>query len=140
MTQGELAKQLGIRQNTLSTWETGRYEPDNEMLRKLARIFGVSVGYVLGDDSPWEEMPGDQIDYLRMIRLLRTVQQLTPSQYDEVLEYATKIMVGEHPSTKIENGDTVILTAYRAAPPEIRAIIDTALAPYHQNAIESSTA
>ena len=40
----------------------------------------------------------------------------------------------------ISNADAALLRAYHAAPQEIRAIVDTALAPYRQEAIESSTA
>ena len=40
----------------------------------------------------------------------------------------------------IAEADAAVLTAYHAAPREIRAIIDTALAPYRQDAIGSSTA
>lgn len=46
--QIELAKELKIAQGTLSTWETGKYEPDNESLKKLADYFNVSVDYLLG--------------------------------------------------------------------------------------------
>lgn len=44
------------------------------------------------------------------------------------------------PSPVISEGDAAVLAAYHAAPREIRAIVDTALAPYQQDAIESSTA
>lgn len=46
--QIELAKELKIAQGTLSTWETGKYEPDNESLKKLADYFNVSVDFLLG--------------------------------------------------------------------------------------------
>lgn len=44
------------------------------------------------------------------------------------------------PAPVIAEADAAVLTAYHAAPREIRAIIDTALAPYRQEAIGSSTA
>ena len=48
MTQKELAKHLQIADSTLSYWEMGKYEPDNESLRKLSRFFLVSIDYILG--------------------------------------------------------------------------------------------
>ena len=48
MTQRELAKYLQIADSTLSYWEMGRYEPDNEALMKLSRFFQVSIDYILG--------------------------------------------------------------------------------------------
>jgi len=44
------------------------------------------------------------------------------------------------PAPVIAEKDAVVLGAYHAAPQEIRAIVDTALAPYRQEAIGSSTA
>ena len=50
MTQKELAKYLQIADSTLSYWEMGRYEPDNEALMKLSRFFQVPIDYILGGD------------------------------------------------------------------------------------------
>ena len=44
------------------------------------------------------------------------------------------------PSPELEPEEETLLLAWRAAPPEIRAIIDTALAPYKKDAISSETA
>lgn len=51
MTQATLAGKLGIAQNTLSYWEKGTYDPDNESLQKIADLFECSVDYVLCRDS-----------------------------------------------------------------------------------------
>jgi transcriptional regulator with XRE-family HTH domain len=50
MTQKELANHLQIANSTLSYWETGKYEPDNESLKKLSRFFLVPIDYILGGD------------------------------------------------------------------------------------------
>jgi len=42
ITQKELAKHMKISDSTLSYWEMGKYEPDNEALMKLSRYFKVS--------------------------------------------------------------------------------------------------
>lgn len=44
------------------------------------------------------------------------------------------------PTADLTPEEEDLLVAWRKAPDEIRAIIGTALAPYHQSAIESSTA
>lgn len=48
LKQMDVAKALNIPQSTLSTYETGRYEPDTEMLKKLADYYEVSVDELLG--------------------------------------------------------------------------------------------
>ena len=49
--QKVLASELGIRQNTLSQYETGVREPDLKMLCKIANSLDVSVGYLLGQEE-----------------------------------------------------------------------------------------
>lgn len=53
--QKVLANELGIRQNTLSQYETGVREPDLEMLCKIANKLDVSVGYLLGQEEEQKE-------------------------------------------------------------------------------------
>lgn len=48
MTQIELADLCNISQSALSGYETGKYEPDNTTLRRLADIFHVSIDEILG--------------------------------------------------------------------------------------------
>lgn len=133
MKQRELAEELGISQNTLSTWETGRYEPDAEMLKRIASVFNVSVDYLLGGDPPWSNMRGDQLDFLGVIRLMRTIEQLTPPQFDQVIEYAENLMLGEEPVSSgpaISDTDITLLRAYHAASLRDRGLIDQILQAY----------
>ncbi len=39
---------MNVRQNTISNWELGKSQPDNESLQKLSELFSVSVDYILG--------------------------------------------------------------------------------------------
>ena len=54
MTQKELANCLQISDSTLSYWEIGKYEPNNEGLRKLSRFFNVPIDYIIGVDASYE--------------------------------------------------------------------------------------
>ena len=63
MTQKELAKHLQIADSTLSYWEMGRYEPDNDALMKLSRFFKVPIDYILdGDFTRWD-ITGESVNY-----------------------------------------------------------------------------
>ena len=55
--QKDLAATLGICANTLSQYENGKREPDNDTLVELADYFGVSVDYLLGriDDKIYDD-------------------------------------------------------------------------------------
>ena len=63
MTKKELAKHLQIADSTLSYWEMGRYEPDNEALIKLSRFFKVPIDYILGGDFMKWDINGDNTPY-----------------------------------------------------------------------------
>ena len=43
ISQGVLAKAIGMTTNTISRWETGTYKPKLEDLDKLSRFLGVSL-------------------------------------------------------------------------------------------------
>ncbi len=51
MNQKELGAMLGVGQTTISAWETGKNEPDNESMHKMAKFFQVSIGYLMGYES-----------------------------------------------------------------------------------------
>lgn len=53
MMQKELAGIVGVARPTVSEWETGRKDPSGERLMKLAELFDVTTGVVLG----YEDVP-----------------------------------------------------------------------------------
>ncbi len=53
-SQEALAAELGISRQAVSKWETGEAEPDIRNLQQLAKIFGVTVDWLLLEE---EEMP-----------------------------------------------------------------------------------
>ena len=48
LTQDELAKKIGVNLRTLQKWENGESSIRKKNAEKLAKHFGVSVGYLLG--------------------------------------------------------------------------------------------
>ena len=50
LNQAELAKYLGNSQRTISSWEKSVVEPSVDMLKKIARLFKVSIDYLTGND------------------------------------------------------------------------------------------
>ena len=51
ISQAELSKKLGVAQNTISNWENGNRQPDNDILNKLADIFNTTIDYILGREE-----------------------------------------------------------------------------------------
>lgn len=55
LTLKELGEQLGMPNNTLSQYETGKREPKLETWQKLADFFGVSVPYLQGIEKDYSK-------------------------------------------------------------------------------------
>lgn len=59
MTQQELADEMGTRQQTISEWETGMYQPRGASLTLLTLV-AERAGFVYGaPESTSEETPAD---------------------------------------------------------------------------------
>ena len=63
LTQAELASSLGCRQQTISEWELGMYEPKNAYQKLLSLFFGATP--VAKEEVPatntWEENQGTEV-------------------------------------------------------------------------------
>lgn len=68
ITQSQMAKNLGIKQNSLSQYETGKRKPDRETLERIASYLGVAPDFL--KDDPYEQFKNYNsysYDYLQEI-------------------------------------------------------------------------
>lgn len=47
LSQKELGEMLNVSQQAVGKWETGKSEPDNSIIVKLAKIFNVQTDFIL---------------------------------------------------------------------------------------------
>lgn len=66
MTQNEIADILGVKSATVSKYESGTLEPNIESLKKLAKIFEVSVDELLNDEQ--DRFDISKINVLNILR------------------------------------------------------------------------
>ena len=52
ITQLEFSRAIGAAPSTVGMWEQGRRTPDSDTLTRIAQYFGVSIDYLLGNDTP----------------------------------------------------------------------------------------
>lgn len=99
LTQAELARSIGISRSALSLYEIEKREPDIETLNKLASLFEVPVGYILGNEQEvidyanyTMDTPEFAFDFKMRIRDLMAEQKMSED------EFAKK--TGFHPEEK----------------------------------------
>lgn len=97
ITMKQLGEVIGVAESTISQYETGKREPDNETLLRLGEYFGVSVDYLLGAAVQKETPPAltkkDERDIsLRIDQILSDLEgQQTGLMFDgEPLDDETK--------------------------------------------------
>ena len=56
LTQQDIANVLGIDRSTYTFYETGKTSPSISTIYKLAEIYNVSIGYLLGVEEPKGEV------------------------------------------------------------------------------------
>ena len=59
ISQQKLADNIGVSQQTIGSWETGRTEPDQSSIIKLCNYFGISPNLLLGIDT--RQMPDTEL-------------------------------------------------------------------------------
>ena len=80
MSQGELAKVLGVTRQTVSKWEADVCRPKANVLQAICGVFGVDMSYFTGE----EDLPPQQICTLgEFIRKLRRRAKLSQEQFAE---------------------------------------------------------
>ena len=63
LSQEDLADQLGVSRQAVSKWERDSGYPETEKLLHIARLFQVTVDYLLMEESTGEELPPGERGY-----------------------------------------------------------------------------
>ena len=93
ITQVDLAKQIDVKQETISAYESGKALPSAEALIKIADYLNTSTDYLLGrieDDSP---LSGFNIKEMnpKTYKMLNNFIMLKDKEKDEVLWYSEAV-------------------------------------------------
>lgn len=90
LSQADLAKELSVAQNTVSSWENGKRDPDTDTVKQLAAFFGVSTDYLLGatdkKNASSEEDAGLSAEENELLELFRNASPALQDAALRVLE------------------------------------------------------
>ncbi len=114
LSQRELAELCHVHQTAVSQWEKGKTSPDNNSLLTLSKIFGISVGKLIGSEDFDEKITIPVLGYVRAGIPMEAIEDIL--DYEEIsADIASK---GEYFGLKIKgdsmfplfrDGDTVIV-------------------------------
>jgi transcriptional regulator with XRE-family HTH domain len=90
ISQNELARMLGVTQQTVLTWERKVSTIRTDTLIKLANIFKVSADELLGLKPPKETTPKG-----RLQKLVQEISDMPRSQRDRLLEQFENTLAGQ---------------------------------------------
>ena len=94
LTQKYVAFTLGITSPSVSNWESGKTTPTTENVAALAKLYGVSVDYLLGRDEAQPQpapSPADQIKQGVAAEMMR----MSIPEMERVYDYARFVNQGK---------------------------------------------
>ena len=116
-TQSDVAKAIDVDRTTYAKYESGASEPSIEMIQRLARHFGVTIAYLMGEPEI-----ANSGRYIRIPVLGRVAAGIPIDAIEEVIdwedisvnevgngEYFGLQIQGQSMEPKISNGDVVIV-------------------------------
>ena len=87
LSQVEFAKKFNIANGTVGNWESGKRQPDQEMLTKIADYFDVSVDYLLGRTNTPKPTPLDEqlsgVDFA----MWNEAKDMTDAEKQDIVNY-----------------------------------------------------
>ncbi|AQT84119.1 HTH-type transcriptional regulator ImmR [Paenibacillus larvae subsp. larvae] len=88
MTQAKLASIVKKSTSAVAMWETGKRDPDSQMIIELSSIFDVPTDYLLGRTND----PDDRLKYSARNENYRKIERFARKVSNEDLEKAVKIL------------------------------------------------
>lgn len=87
MTMKQLGEIIGVAESTISLYETGKRQPDNDILQRLADFFDTSTDYLLGrTDEKSENSLDKQLEGVDFA-LWGEVHDLTDEEKQDIINF-----------------------------------------------------
>lgn len=87
LTMKQLGEMVGVTESAISNYESGKRQPDYEMLLKLSEVLGCSVADIMENAEPETDTYSDLKEELQILRdnpntrtVLKGMKGMTPEQ------------------------------------------------------------
>lgn len=107
LRQSDLAKEMGISTSAIGMYEQGRREPDMKTLLQFARLFNVSVDYLIGASDIPGQFDLDAVateiakDLMAQPALMFNAESYAPEELAEIqsiIESSVRLVIQEQTS------------------------------------------
>lgn len=105
LTQEKFAERLGIKRNTVATYETGKSEPMDNIIISICREFNVNREWLLTGKGDMYNMPEDEVAavvsdlleednpfYDLIVGIMRTYQKLDSKSQDALKNLSKELL------------------------------------------------
>ena len=86
LTQKQLAEALGVKHNTISSWESGLNSIDVSILFKICEVLNISISEVYGVKGPKSNKENVTFEEMILIRKYRRLDKSGKDTVDAVLD------------------------------------------------------
>jgi transcriptional regulator with XRE-family HTH domain len=93
LTQGRVAKAVGVHQHYVSSWETGKSKPAMDNIIALAKLFHVSTDYLLTDNVPREGV--EAINDFELYEYFKKTESLPPEKKQWIKGLVNSVVLAE---------------------------------------------
>ena len=76
LTQKEAAEKIGINDYQLGNYETNRSQPSLEVLKKMSKVYSVSIDKMLGNNLLKNKFPIEDKEYIDTEELLEDLNKI----------------------------------------------------------------
>ena len=85
LTQRQLADKLGVEQQSVYLWESGKRDVSSKYLSMMSEIFGLPLSYFIY--SPEEDEEGHEELPQNLVVLLRSTSKLSPQAKNQIANF-----------------------------------------------------
>ena len=124
MTQGDLAKAVGVERNTVSRWENSGVRPkDPAVIARLAEVLHVTMEYLVGSGDDTGARPSSDSAPFTTSAASALEHRVPPEAYELIHGYQTRLIAAGATVAQRKEADSLLLGATftslrRAAPRE----------------------